>query len=256
MGYDGLIMPSWNIHTALVEHMLSEHRAEELGIPDVNAFLFGNYVPDVYVGFMVQNVTFRIDYCLTHAAEPDVTPMPDADWFWDRYVARRTPEKPANLSLALGAWAHLVADRFYNGYFRAFCQENDVPEGEELRIAKQSDFDLFGRSLSITSRVEATPELLEAARTFKPYSVLADDVARCIEIADAIVDDGGLLASNCSDYSLLDAQWMEEVFQACSERLAVWLAAWLRLVSQRRGYTSAEVRHEAGLPSALRDDPK
>ena len=243
-------MPSWNIHTAHVEHMLSDHRAEGLGIADANAFLFGNYVPDVYVGFMVHDATFRIDYCITHVAEPNIIPVPDADWFWDRYVARRTPKEAANLSLVLGSWAHLVADRFYNGYFRTFCSENEVPEGEELRIAKQSDFDLFGRSLNATSHVQVTPELLEAARTFRPYSILADDVARSIETASAIVDNGGLMALDCTSYCLLDEQWMWDVFHACAERLVAWLHAWQRLMSREHSYTSTDIRQEAGLPLA------
>ena len=39
-------MPSWNIHTAHVERLLREEGAAALGVVDVNAFLFGNFVPD------------------------------------------------------------------------------------------------------------------------------------------------------------------------------------------------------------------
>ena len=57
-------MPSWNIHTAHVERLLREHGASELGIGDKDAFLMGNLLPDVYVGYMVPDATWRIDYKL------------------------------------------------------------------------------------------------------------------------------------------------------------------------------------------------
>ena len=55
-------MPSWNIHTAHVERLLREHGASELGIGDKDAFLMGNLLPDVYVGYMVPDASWRIDY--------------------------------------------------------------------------------------------------------------------------------------------------------------------------------------------------
>ena len=58
-------MPSWNIHTAHVERLLADCEPDDLGIEDVNAFLFGNYVPDIYLGFMVADITFHVDYCRT-----------------------------------------------------------------------------------------------------------------------------------------------------------------------------------------------
>ena len=39
-------MPSWNI-LPHVERLLAEYDQEELGIHDVNCFLFGNLVPDI-----------------------------------------------------------------------------------------------------------------------------------------------------------------------------------------------------------------
>ena len=54
-------MPSCNIHTAHVERLLREHDARDLGIRDADAFLMGNILPDVYVGYMVQDASWRID---------------------------------------------------------------------------------------------------------------------------------------------------------------------------------------------------
>ena len=98
-------MPSWNIHTAHVERLLSQRTPDELGIEDVNAFLFGNYVPDIHLGFMVPDTTYRIDYCVTHIARPSMIPLPDADRFWDDCVARRRPKDAWPVPFGLPGYA-------------------------------------------------------------------------------------------------------------------------------------------------------
>ena len=69
-------MPSWNVHTAHVERLFSDRSPQALGIRDANAFLFGNFVPDIYVGYMVREVTHTIDYRDTHFVDPSYVPEP------------------------------------------------------------------------------------------------------------------------------------------------------------------------------------
>lgn len=248
-------MPSWNIHTAHVERLLADWQQEQLGVEDANAFLFGNYVPDVYVGFMVPDTTYRLGYLLTHMAKPHVTPIPNADLFWDFFVSRREPPTAAGRSLVLGAWAHLVTDRYYNGRFRTFAATHETPEGEQLRKCKQADFDLFGRHLGISSHVRKTPELVEAAGAFVPYSILPADIERSIAVASGIVRDSAAATSSArGSFQLLDEEWLTSTFDACDERLATWLAAWRRLKEAGEQPTAAAIRHEAGLPPATPDE--
>ena len=248
-------MPSWNIHTAHVEHLLAETPAEALGISDANAFLFGNYVPDLYLGFMVHDTTYRLDYCLTHLARPNLIPVPDADHFWDDCVWRifRRPQSESGWSLALGVWAHLVADRMYNMRFRKFCQTRVVPEGDELRLSKQADYDLFGHSLGISSHVRETPELLEAAQKFRQYSILPDDVRRALVVADGIVAQE-TVNPEPGDYQLISVEWLNDTFDACNERLGIWLKTWAQLKAADKPYSAADVRAAAGLAPATPDD--
>ena len=249
-------MPSWNIHTAHVERLLGEHDARELGIEDANTFLFGNFVPDIYVGFMVPGVSFHIDYCITHVADVELIPVPDADLFWDRYVAYRFPSSAEGRSLVLGAWAHILADRFYNGSFRTFWEALNQPPGDDQRVMKQADFDLFGRSLPIESLVTETPGLLRAAHDFVPYRILADDVRRAIDVANTITIENATVPPRCDHYQLLDAAWMQGVFAACHERLATWLLTWRDFERAGRRPLSADIRAAAGLPPATPDRPR
>ncbi len=246
-------MPSWNIHIAHVERLCAERNPEQLGVSDANAFLFGNFVPDLYLGFMVHDTTYRIDYLLTHLAKPSSIPIPDADLFWDRYICRHVPDTESGRSLVLGAWAHLVADRFYNGRFRTFAARLEGLSGDELRTRKQADFDLFGHCLGISSKVQDTPELKAAAHGFWPYRVLADDADRAIAVANAIVDDCAT-APSCAEYQLLDEGWFTDTFEACNERLVVWLETWQRLLARGACVKAQSIRAEAGLPPATPDE--
>ena len=241
-------MPSWNIHTAIVERLLANRNAGALGIADANAFLFGNYVPDIYVGFMVPDASMRIAYFMTHMTQPDTTPVPDADRFWDFCIVFRKLMAPTDASLALGAWAHLATDAFFNVQFRAWCSGRETPQGDELRIAKQADFDVFGRSLDIGSHVEATPELLKAAWEFMPYRIFGDDVRRTVEAADRVVRDGGAPAPDDDAYQLLDSEWMQTTVDSCVEHLTNWLVAWQQLKGEGVSCKAADVRVKAGLP--------
>ena len=245
-------MPSWNIHTAHVERLVADRPAHDLGIEDVNTFLFGNYVPDIYVGFMVPDASMRIDYCMTHWANVGLTPMPDADKFWDMYIYKRRPKTPSGISLALGAWAHLVADRFYNGEVLTFLETHDAPRGEELRICKQGDFDVFGHTLGISSCVQVTPELLEAAKNFRGYSILAVDVEKSVDVANRIVRTS-VIGPATQEYRLLSVEWLTEVFEACNERLVQWLQTWQALEGDGKRASAEDIRVQLGLRSAGQD---
>lgn len=177
-------MPSWNIHTAHVERLLREEGAAALGVRDVNAFLFGNLAPDVYVGYMVPRTTVRIDYKLTHHAVREHIPLPRYQEFWDFYVAGRDEVS----DVVLGAWAHLAADHVYNAHTRAYLARIGMAPGEEVRIGKQADFALFGRTLDISLVPRADEALLAQCADFPPYSLLEADVRAAVRVAEGIVE--------------------------------------------------------------------
>ena len=79
-------MPSWNIHIAQTE-LLLERPSVAHAVRDRNAFLFGNVVPDIFVGYMVPGVMDPIPYRITHFAKPEAIPKPREREFWDTYVA-------------------------------------------------------------------------------------------------------------------------------------------------------------------------
>ena len=248
-------MPSWNIHTAHVETVLAAPWRPSMGIEDANAFLFGNYVPDIYVGYMVPDTTYRMDYLLTHMADMDVIPIPDADRFWDYYIAARTPKNATGLSLVLGAWAHLVADRYYNGSFRAFCRTHGLHADDKLRERKQADFDRFGHTLAISSHVEIAPGLIDAAQRFVAYRILPADVERSVRVASRIVNSNANTPPRCDHYQVLSADWLTGVFDACNARVVTWLRTWDARRRVGLDISAASIRTDAGFPPEMPNDP-
>ncbi len=95
-------MPSWNVHIAHAQRLLTEGPAASFGIRDTNAFLFGNLVPDVNIGYMLPGPSGILPYALTHFADPCAIPIPREQEFWDLYV-EPTLEVPANVPLGAAA---------------------------------------------------------------------------------------------------------------------------------------------------------
>ena len=215
-------MPSWNIHTAHVERLLREEGAEALGVTDVNAFLLGNLAPDIYVGYMVPDITYRIDYKLTHQALREHIPLPSYDEFWNFYVARQ--ERVSDL--VLGAWAHLATDHVYNAHTRRYLELIGVKPGEKARIGKQADFALFGRTLDISLVPHVDDALLAQCASFPPYTILERDARAAADAARRIVEKNQEEhVSGTPTYQLLSTEFFDTARQEAHDTIVRGLRA-------------------------------
>lgn len=219
-------MPSWNIHTALVEQLLSQKTAPELGITDTNTFLFGNLVPDIYVGYMVSDVSHTLRYVDTHFADATHIPVPREHEFWQTYVLPYQHAGGAS-DLALGVWMHLLADCMYNQRVRAFNAEHAIPNGEQTRIKKQHDFDLFGQYLHPATTVMLTPHVSAEAERFDQYAIDEPDIEAAIR-ADKAYLARAAQASLKPEYQLLNQAFLQDAFdeivRVAAHRLAEYQA--------------------------------
>ena len=227
-------MPSWNVHTAHVQRLLKEGTASSFGIRDVDAFLFGNYVPDVYVGYMLPHPSGILPYALTHFADPCAIPIPREREFWDLYV-EPTLEIPANVPIgpaAITVEEGVRISRVYNTATHAWLERFHVPTGEATRIRKQGDFDKFGRTLPITLTCEATSVVLTQAAEFPQYALRERDVRRSVDVARGIVEDNQRNhIDGTPEYSLFTSDFFFEVFEHATELLVERLSDYARRVS-------------------------
>ena len=193
---------------------------------DVNAFLFGNFLPDIYVGYMVPVPVARLrDYRETHFADGGAIPSPNYQAFWDRFVAGCDAEAAGSLhDLVLGAWAHLVCDSVYNTRTRAYIASIDVKAGDVTRKRKQRDFALFGRIFDISLRPRVTPELIAACAAYPQYPVIEADVREAVAVAGRIVDENheGLIRS-IPTYDLLTPEFFSAASEEANETIVAGL---------------------------------
>lgn len=226
----GYAMPSWNIHIAQTERLLSRSGAVARAVADHNIFLFGNLVPDIYVGYMVPDLPRRIRYTETHFADPGHMPRPRAHEFWDGYVvplleSGRSAGRAvlpsqgsrAALDLALGAWAHLLADNIWNTHSYEVLERMGEKPSDGFRIKKQADFDWFGKTLPISMVPVATDELYAAAAGFGQYAVDRQAVDGAIAVAGQIVRDNPGVPGH-PPYRLLSDAFFEHVFAEVVEK--------------------------------------
>lgn len=218
-------MPSWNIHIAHAERLLAEEGARDLGVMDIDAFLLGNLLPDIYVGYMVPDATTRIDYKLTHLTLRHHIPVPRCDEFWDFYcVNPRGYGASCVTDLVKGAWCHLVCDHVYNQHTRERLKGLGVQAGEKARIGKQADFADYGRTLSISRVPAVTREVAEQCEAFPQYRVAEVDARKAVEVASRIVEENTINhIDGVPEYRLLSADF----FKAASEEAQELMAAGL-----------------------------
>lgn len=203
-------MPSWNIHTGLVEELLRHEDPTRYGIRDVDAYLLGNLVPDIYVGYMVPDVTHTLRYIDTHYGQPTHIPVPEVDRFWEEYIEPEIGRGGVD-DIVLGTWAHLLADHHYNQRVRAYNEVHSIPSGEKTRIAKQGDFDRFGHSLGISRTIRPSAAVTAQALRFPQYPITPEDVEATIRADEAIVQASGEPPEEAS-YQLLPRELIQEVF--------------------------------------------
>ena len=218
-------MPSWNIHTAHVERLLRDEGAAALGVRNVDAFLVGNLAPDIYVGYMVPNPTKKIAYRETHFADPGFVPEPRYGEFFERFC---TPDAQGHVSdVVLGAWAHLMADNVYNHRNNAFIDAHGILPGEETRVRKQGDFDLFGRTLDISLVPRIDADVVAQCAAFPQYAIEERDVRPTAEsLARIVADNAARHVYGTPAYSMLPVDFFATTFDEVHERICRGLKAY------------------------------
>ena len=231
-------MPSWNIHIAHANQLLEKGVGCLDGViycPD--AFLLGNVAPDVHLGYMVSHVSRKIRYCRTHQSYPGSLPIPSYLRFQRNFMRGLAPidflndacDIPCNSrfysgenlspemkrklrEFMVGIWCHLVCDHVYNRHTRIFLQAHKIPTGETARIRKQSDFDLFGRSLDMGRLPEKSEELYIVASAFKQYGFTRSDVDATLKVLQKIAEYNVKHHVSTPNYDMLDASFFSSAY--------------------------------------------
>lgn len=224
-------MPSWNVHIAHVEYVLAHHALREIAVHNPSAFLLGNLLPDLYVGYMVPDISKKISYNTTHLADPSQVPLPDYDAFAARYLTQPpcTYDEQEHCDVLLGAWCHMMCDHCYNKQTRAFLAAHGIPRGEKARIGKQTDLATFGKTIDIASHITIDDDVMQQIARFPQYRIERCDVDACARVVDEIV------AQNRAEhiytqptYIMLHQRFFDDTFTMVNNLLHAQLTAYAR----------------------------
>lgn len=138
-------------------------------------------------------------------------------------ASRQLEVAPADLEasrrdMALGAWAHLVADNIWNTRVHEYLAAHGGKPSESFRIKKQSDFDWFGRTRGLSLIPVASARLVEAAGRFSQYPIERDDVLAAVGVAHETVrvNEG---AGDHPPYQLLSDEFFNVTFAEVGDTL-------------------------------------
>ena len=144
-------MPSWAIHLKVAKEL-----AKDMSEDEYQHFLLGNLLPDVNVGYLINPISKKIPYSITHYGKMETydgktREFPDYEGFIQKYA------KEIKEPIMLGYLAHLATDFYWN--YQVYIQkgiyqngkmigikgkENIIfGEGELLRQTKVGDFNSF-----------------------------------------------------------------------------------------------------------------
>ncbi len=155
-------MPSWAIHLKVAKELAKNMTKEEY-----QCFLLGNILPDVNVGYLINPISKKIPYSITHYGKMETfdgktRELPDYKTFLKNYA--RNMKDP----IVRGYLAHLVTDFYWNyqTYIKKGIYENGkmvglqgtnntvFGESEVLRQTKVGDFNSLSYHLYHNNLVE------------------------------------------------------------------------------------------------------
>lgn len=208
-------MPSWGIHLAAATEAVRCLCVEE------NAFLFGNILPDILCGYVVEDVSCVLDYFETHrsfVSSPNVMPsFPNCKLFLEDF------NDCMNDDTAIGYYFHLLTDFTWNTYAAKRLHglsPEDYSRGEQLTLnrMKQLDFSLFDYRL--TERMDIhfpryERSLYESAVRLLPVTV--EDCRKGAAVAERIAH--GEIPPQSSEYYIFTQQELNELYDSSTEKL-------------------------------------
>ncbi len=130
-------MPSWAIHLKVAEEL-----AKDMPKEDYQRFLLGNLLPDVNVGYLINPISKKIPYSVTHYGKMETfdgktREFPDYETFIQNYAGDiKDP-------LVLGYLAHLATDFYWN--YQTYIKKGIYENGKMIGLKGKENM-IFGES--------------------------------------------------------------------------------------------------------------
>lgn len=187
-------MPSWGIHLEIAD-LLSKR------IPNINKnqFIFGNILPDINNGYVIKEISRRIEHSITHYNERN--DFKNYEVFYNKY------KEKLNNSIILGYLTHLLTDFYFNDIaydqkgihdnsgkimgIKLNSGENKLCEQEDVRKIKTNDFKIFADYIYKNRNLEKIiydEEFLKLNNTILEINITKQDTLKTIEYINSHIE--------------------------------------------------------------------
>lgn len=130
-------MPSWAIHLKVAKEL-----AKNMPKEDYQRFLLGNLLPDVNVGYLINPISKKIPYSITHYGKMETfdgktREFPDYEAFARRYI------EDMKDPIMRGYLAHLATDFYWN--YQTYIKKGIYENGKMIGLQGKENV-IFGES--------------------------------------------------------------------------------------------------------------
>ena len=183
-------MPGWIMHLVTAEEVRKQLEV------DKDSFLFGNILPDVYNGYIVSNLSHKIEHKISHydtkqKIEEKIYSLPGVQAF-----VEKNKSILENNSVALGYLTHLMTDYYWNKktFTKKYIYNEQGKVGKvrlkdgrilqthdklEAMYLKQGDFKVFSKFLlnnNTISKPKYQEQLIEKSNEMEGLHVNKQDL--------------------------------------------------------------------------------
>ena len=210
-------MPSWSIHLSLANKLKKELKLDD-------SFIIGNVMPDILVGFMIENPSQIISKDISHFQEGK-PPIININRFIKKY--RHKFDSP----LVKGYLSHLMTDKFFNEYTYKYHYSFDdgrpksiLNDGTKIPALvekpwqiKQHDFDVYGQKLINNNRISRVGEKINNYDVIKECPIDKFDLDKVVLKINEISKNKRVYDNN--KLRMFTEEELDKVYSACYQEI-------------------------------------
>ena len=168
-------MPNWKIHLEIAKRV---NDYINYNVEEKEMFLFGDILPDVNNGYIITNISNKIEKKTTHFQGKEVHEKTYVK-FYNKYKERVNIKNP----LFLGYYMHLYVDYNWNAdFYNKIGDIRDTYSREKIREMKQHDFMVYkNKFISNIIKIENYDKLLEKLKGIEEVKVDKNDILKIEE---------------------------------------------------------------------------
>lgn len=193
-------MPSWSIHTIIANKI-----SDRINI-NKNSFVFGNIVPDINTGYLVEDISKRLSHMATHFTKEE--DLKDIKFNTDNIKRFKEEYKnKMNNPIILGSYVHLLTDCFWNkmAFEEHYIYDDEKKfkgiklhsgeiiecEKRQATMMKQREFKEFGAQLLKENKDTIFPvfskEIVEDVTEIEELNITEEDVIKVVKYLDEVI---------------------------------------------------------------------